>query len=200
MLNSYQLNFQPLSADLNQELLDFGKHCDFKAGSDPADKANQTDMDSGRVFHETTQTLPAYIRKFHLPDSIKVKIMDHMNDLFFDNLNFYLQIVFAGQHLCPHRDANRRLNIAYNLSGDGATTHFHDRLIADESRFIFAPSEISEPVESYNYKQHTWYVFNNQKIHSVSNLGLRVKRIALAANIKLEYADFLEKYKNNLVL
>ena len=187
LLNAYKLKLPTLSLSLTADLLDLANSLDINTGHRPRDELSEQDLESLRIYQETTGTVACRYRSFQMPDTWQLAIKKELTDqlLPFSKMNIYFQVISDGDVLCPHTDIRRITNLMYNISADGATTHFHDRLIDDLDRHVFTESEISKPVETYVFEPYKWYIFNNQKIHSVTNITK--KRIALAANIPYDF-------------
>ena len=200
MLAAYPLKIPRLSQALTQELLDHTDSFELESGYDPKQEFSQGDWDACWQFHRETNTKESKYKSFPIPDELQQKIKQEFgDDIFpFSQVAIRYQIVTGGDALCPHRDSGRRLNILYNLTEDNAITEFYDKLINDDARYVFSMQEIVGPVEVHQFTPHTWYVFNNQRIHLVKNT--RKMRVAINVDIDHSFETFYNYFTKRDVI
>lgn len=204
MFNAYPLNFPRLSESLTTTILDFARVCESTMGFDPETDFDSIDKIKGTEYHNATNTNKGDYRGFLIPEEIQLLIKKEINNSLINDIVFYLQIMKSRNpddqnfRLAPHIDPRRTAGFIYNFVEDTATTHFHNNLVDTSGRWGFNLEEISEPIETYQYKPHTWYMMNNSAIHSVTNLTKT--RIAITTSLdRLSYAGFCDLFSNVLI-
>jgi hypothetical protein len=200
VLNAYPLQLPKLSQELSGVLFKLADSYDLDQGWDPSTFCSKEDYSSWNNYHSKTNTTGCIYKSFDLTEDLQQAIKQEMTDeLFpFSKLEFYFQIVAGGDALCPHVDVGRILNIMYNISDDGATTKFYNKLIDDNKRYIFTEHELSPSIETHQFESYQWYIFNNQMTHGVTNVTK--KRIAVAASIPYQYKSFYDYYLGTLIV
>ena len=127
-------------------------------------------------------------------------VTNEMTDILFpfSQTELYFQRIEGGKTVSPHRDAVRPSHILYNISDDGATTNFHDRLIDDKERMGFSADEVSKPIETHILTPFKWYLFNSQKIHSVTNIT--TTRVAICIDIPYTYDTVYQHFIEKMII
>lgn len=200
MYSAYPLFIQSLTKPLCEQLLDYAKSYVITQAYDPNKEMSEADWAAFYNFHQQTQSTPSTYKTFELPDSLQEKIKLELSDCVFPFHKFAIaiQYITSGERLCTHRDAGRTLNLIYNLSEDQSLTEFYENKTSYSNRFVFDLDELHGPIETHCFLSHTWYVFNNQQVHSVINSNQ--SRIALTVNIDATFQDFLRYFQSkNLV-
>ena len=203
MLSSYTLRLPKISDSLTKELLDAALTYNFSGDGVPNpiifNGVQQVDLDTAKNYHAITKQTQAIYKIFPIPNELGNAIKNEMGDTLFPfkQTHLYYQRIEGGETISPHRDAVRKSHILYNISNDGASTHFHNKLITDETRFAFNVHEISPPVETYVLEPYQWYLFNSQKIHSVTNITQT--RVAVCVDMQFPYEKLYSYYKDKLI-
>ena len=204
MLNTYMLKLPSLSNELTSKLLKTALAYDFLKDSTPNSVAFKglSAIDSSQVknYHEVTNQSKALYKQFPIPEELHHCIVNEMTDILFpfSQTKIYFQRIEGGETVSPHRDAVRISHILYNISDDGATTNFHDKLIDDKVRMAFDVDEVSEPVESHVFTPYKWYLFNSQKVHSVTNITKT--RIAISIDIPYAYDKVYNHFLSKMII
>ncbi len=198
MLNAYPLKLPNLSEQLISDIFNLYQNIDTESLFDPKVNFNKFEINQTDQYHKATNTTWSKYKGLSLNVNINKKIKKELKNSIFpvQHLNFYLQIVIGGTALGPHIDSNRILNLLLNISNDDAITSFYDQLV-EGKRNLFALDEISDPIETHQFEYNQWYIFNNQKIHGVTNITK--PRLAIAANLDMRYIDFYNQYKDTLI-
>ncbi len=200
MFSAYPLFIPSLTNQLCEQLIDFAKSFVLAQAYDPNQEMSEADWTAFHNFHRQTQTVPCTYKTFDLPDTLQEQIKLELRDCVFPFQQFAIamQYITSGQRLCTHRDAGRTLNLIYNLTNDQSITEFYQNHTPQDTRYVFDLDELHGPIETHCFLPHTWYVFNNQQVHSVINAYQ--SRIALTVNIDATFKDFLKYFENkNLV-
>jgi hypothetical protein len=203
MLNTYPLTLPKISDSLTSELLEVALTYNFEQDGVPNpiifNGVQQVDREISKNYHKVTNQSQAIYKIFSIPEELSTAVKKEMlGTVFpFDNTHLYYQRIEGGETISPHRDAVRKSHILYNISNDGATTNFHDKLIDDETRFAFDFHEITAPIETYKFDPFQWYLFNSQKIHSVTNITNT--RVAVCVDMQYEYAKLYNYFKDKLI-
>jgi hypothetical protein len=200
MLSAYPLLVKNLSQSLCKQLLDYADSYILNEAYDPNQEMAEADWIAFNKFHEQTQSQPSTYKTFPLAVEYQQKIYNELdNSVFpFHKFEIEIQYITSGERLCTHRDVGRTLNLIYNLTADQSLTEFYHKKINDQNRYVFALDELEGPTETHCFLPYTWYLFNNQQVHSVINSNQ--KRIALTLNIDATFQDFLKYFENaNLV-
>ena len=203
MLNTYQLKLPSLSDTLTSELLEAALSYNFESDGVPNpiifSGVRQVDRDIAKNYHKVTNQSQAIYKIFSMPDELSNAVKHEMKETLFPfkQTHLYYQRIEGGETISPHRDAVRKAHILYNISNDGASTNFHNKLIEDENRFAFDVHEISPPVETYVFDPYQWYLFNSQKIHSVTNITQT--RVAVCVDLQFPYEKIYNFYKDKLI-
>lgn len=205
MLNCYELKFPQLSESTQNSLIKLAEHCKPDVGFDVINLQELSkDYQNWVKYHEVTNTKRTSYIQFEMNQEFNSLIHKEMTDeLFpFSRVNFYFQLVTGGEKLMPHRDPSRTLSILYNISADGAITHWHEDYTKDTNKYLYAIGEVSDPIQSVRMKPFTWYVFNNDAPHSVTEITK--DRIAITSRLNADdldlpdYKSFIDKYSHLL--
>jgi hypothetical protein len=205
MFNAYPLNFSSLSNSLENKILDFAYGLKFEIDDQNYDPENEfSSIDNLRAdqYQKSTNTPKGYYRAVSLPNDLQFEIKKELNNPGLMQINFYVQIMYTDPvnpkySLAPHVDPGRRMGFVYNLVEDTATTHFHDLLIDDKTRYAFSLEEVSMPTETYYFKPRNWYVMNHTAVHSVTEITKT--RVAVTSNVPMDYFDFCNRFSNALI-
>jgi hypothetical protein len=205
MNNAYPLNLPTLSTDLENKLLEFAYK--FKSeitaeGYNPENDFGSIDAVKADHYQKSTNMPRGYYRAVELPADLTRAIKKEINNPALSKINLYMQIMYADEgtpefSLAPHIDFGRRVGFVYNLIEDAVKTNFHKLLINDKTRYAFSLEEISEPIETYSFKTHKWYVMNNTVPHSITNVTKT--RIAITSNVPMDYANFCKRFSTILI-
>jgi hypothetical protein len=203
MFNAYPLKFPRLSESLTDTILNFAQVCEASMGFDPETDFDSIDKIKGNEYHAATNTNKGDYRGFLIPEDIQALIKEEINNPLVADIVFYLQIMKSRNpndqnfRLAPHIDPRRTAGFIYNFVEDTASTHFHEGLVDTAGRWGFNLEEISEPIETYQYATHTWYIMNNSQIHSVTDLTKT--RIAITTSLdQTSYAGFCDLFSSVL--
>lgn len=200
MLAAYPLRINKLSSTLEQELLEYASAFVLDTGYDPNQVFSEDDWNACWTFHKETNTKESKYKAFAMPVDLQQKVKTELTDdpFPFSWFDVRFQIVTDGDALCPHRDSGRRLNILYNITEDNAITEFYNKRVADDVRYVFSMQELDGPVEVHCFNPHTWYVFNNQRVHLVKNS--RAMRIAVNVDIDRSFEEFYHYFRKRNVI
>lgn len=96
-----------------------------------------------------------------------------------------------GATLYPHRDDRRTCSLLYTVKGMGTTCFYEPTQGEPTGSFYAANHQTFELKETIRMNLNTWYLFNNQAIHSVE-VDDKVERITLFITLSGLYANFNE--------
>ena len=206
MLNCYELNLPSLTNDTAQRLLSLAESLKVSDGFDVINFPElNKDITKWINFHKQTNTSKSSYIMFEMTPEFNSLIYQEMSDnLFpFSKVKFYFQLITGGDRLIPHRDPYRTISLIYNLSADNAATHWYNDITNDPDKYFFNADEISDPIQTIRMEPFKWYVFNNDKPHSVSEIPKN--RIAITSRINGDFGNlptfnsFVEQYEHLLV-
>jgi hypothetical protein len=204
MLNTYELKLPSLSADLTNKLFEAALTYDFlKEGTpNPIIFRGLKDIDvvKAKNYHDVTKQSPATYKTFGIRKELRDEIVHEMTDILFpfSQTELYFQRIEGGETISPHRDAIRPSHILCNISDDNATTNFHNKLIDDKDRMAFDIDEVSEPIETHILNPFKWYLFNSQKVHSVTNITKT--RVAVCVDIPYAYENVYKHFVDKNII
>ena len=205
MLNTYMLKLPSLSNEITNKLLEAALSHDFFKEQGVAKSIiyhgiKDIDASSVKKYYEVTKQSQAIYKIFKIPKELRDAVTNEMTDILFpfSQTELYFQRIEGGKTVSPHRDAVRPSHILYNISDDGATTNFHDRLIDDKERMGFSADEVSEPIETHILTPFKWYLFNSQKIHSVTNIT--TTRVAICIDIPYTYDTVYQHFIEKMII
>ena len=193
MLNANELKLPSISNELTDKLFKTVLSYDFmKDGVSNAIVCRglrDIDIESVQSYYEVTKKTKALYRIFPISEELQNAIKNEMTDVLFpfSKHELYFQRIEGGEAVSTHRDCNRFTHLLYNISADGATTNFHNKLIDDEDRIAFGIDEVTEPIETYVFSPFKWYFFNSRKVHSVINITK--PRVAICIDIDIDYNE-----------
>jgi hypothetical protein len=158
------------------------------------------DISKAENYHRVTKQSKALYKQFSIPEELRHSIVNEMTDILFpfSQTKIYFQRIEGGKTVSPHRDAIRTSHILYNISDDGATTNFYDKLIDDKARMAFDIDEVSEPIETHVLTPYKWYLFNSQKVHSVTNITKT--RVAISIDIPYAYSKVYNHFISKMII
>jgi hypothetical protein len=187
------LKLPSLSDELTNKLVEVALSYDFLNDSVPKSIVfrglKDIDIDGVNNYFEVTKKTKALYREFSMSEELQNSIKKEMTDILFPFTEhiLYFQRIEGGEAVSTHRDCNRVSHLLYNISADGATTNFHNKLIDDEDRIAFSVNEVSEPIETHIFAPFKWYLFNSRKVHSVTNITK--SRLAIGIDIDFTYDE-----------
>jgi hypothetical protein len=179
-----------LSDDVIRGLLDIAyQYKNFKYSNGTLGKKYHEEKESLKDIEKIKRIygfndLPQH-RSKPVPDNLKKQILDELKVPILLDVNMYVQVI-ESRDTFIHTDGGHRIcSLYYMMSDNGSNTTFYRSEKPPVLSTVWHPMDVY-PYYTYLMKQHNWYTFSHNEIHSVNNIeGLRIGLIL----------DFTPKYK-----